>query len=107
MATRLNQPVVRRPSLPLTAQDEADLDVLRDSPAHRRALSQLSPAAPDAATDLTEGALLHAVLQAGIAAIRAHAEAEGYQQLAAQYAADTQRRRATARRRRPVWADEA
>lgn len=106
MASRVKQPVVRRPSLPLTDADEADLELLRSSAAHRSALARLSPAAPAENEDLTEGALLHAILQAGIAAVRTAAETQGYQQLAAEYASRAHQRRATARRKAPVWADE-
>ena len=38
---RLDQAVVRRPSLPLTAADEAQLEVLRETASHRKALARI------------------------------------------------------------------
>lgn len=106
MATRMVDPVVRRPSLPLTGKDDADLEVLRTSPAYRRALEVLAPSAPAADDDVTESVLLHAVFEAGLAAVRRSAEEEGYAQLAADYAYPPAERRAMARRRPPSWSDD-
>lgn len=103
----MSQPVVRRPNLPLTAKDEADLALLRSSAEFRRALQRMAPSSPDADATLGEAVLLHAVFEAGLAAVRAAAEEEGYQALAAQYAVEGPTRRAAARRRKPAWADEA
>ena len=104
MARRLDQAVVRRPSLPLTAADEAQLEVLRETASHRKALAQLSRQDFPDGRDVRESVLLHAVFEAGLAAVRQLAEAEGYEQLASEYAADDPTRRRLSRRRRPTWA---
>lgn len=107
MATKMSQPVVRRPNLPLTAQDQADLEAIRDSPVFRRALEDLAPSAPSRDDDIGESVLLHAVFEAGLLAIRRSAQEEGYAELAQGYAAVDQQWRSIARRRRPAWADDA
>jgi len=107
MTTRMSQPVVRRPNLPLTATDEAELAQLRDSPELRASLAAMVASAPNVEGDVSEAVLLHAVLEAGFAAVRAHQEAAGYQQLAADYVGDSQQRRRMSRRRSPVWANES
>lgn len=104
MATRLRADITRRPSIPLTARDEVDLAALRASPAYRQALADLTGTA--ATGDLTEAALLHAVLEAGFQSIRSVAEEAGYAAIASHQAA-MEEQRATARRRKPTWADEA
>lgn len=96
MATRMRARVARRPSLPLTEQDERDLERIRTSPAYRSALTSLSGETGEATTAMSEAALLHAVFKAGLDAIR----------LAAEQSTDAEIRRAAARRRRPSWADE-
>ena len=106
MSSRMTQPVVRRPNLPLTAQDESDLALLRSSPAFRQALADLSPSGLSPVEQVSEAVLLHAVFEAGIAAIRASAEDEGYAQMAAGYAEQAESRRRMSRRRSPAWADE-
>lgn len=106
MASRMRETVVRRPNLPLTARDENDLQQLRASVGFRRALQRVAPGQPDAEADLGEAVLLHAVFQAGLAAIRQAAEEDGYRQLAAQRAGEATERRAIARRRSPRWASE-
>jgi hypothetical protein len=106
MGNRMSQAVVRRPSVPLTARDEAELTLLRTSPTFRRALEHLAPSGPSAVESVSEAVLLHAVLEAGLAAVRAIAEADGYEQIAAQYAGQTEARRRMSRRRAPAWADE-
>ena len=104
MARRLDQAVVRRPSLPLTAADEAQLAALRETASYRTALARLSRQEFPDDGDVRESVLLHAVFEAGLAAIRQLAEAEGYEQLASEYAADDATRRRLSRRRRPAWA---
>lgn len=99
--------VVRRPSLPLTAQDESDLALLRSSPPYRRALAQLSPSAPSPVEQVSESVLLHAVFQAGLCVVLANAEDEGYAELASQNAEPSAPRRRMSRRRPPAWAAEA
>lgn len=105
MTARLNAPVARRPSLPLTEQDDRDLAQIREAPSYRRALAQLSGTElPESGT--SEAALLHAVFEAGVKAVQRAAEEAGYAAVAEQQAADAAERRASARRRRPSWADE-
>lgn len=91
-----------RKSLPLTAQDVADLAALRESEAHRDALQALSGAA--VTTTDSEASLLHSVLVAGLRVVRERAEEAGYAQMAAER--NVQQDRAFARRRRPSWAEE-
>jgi hypothetical protein len=106
MTTRVRARVVRRPSLPLTEQDDRDLLLIRESPTYKRALEKLSGEALGEART-SEAALLHAVFEAGVTAIRQTAEAEGYAMIAAEQATQEVERRAEARRRRPAWANEA
>ena len=107
MSIRMAEPVVRRPNVPLTAQDEADLELLRTSRAHREALAALSSSDSPIEARLSEALLLHLVLAAGFAQIRRLVEEDGYRQLAEDYAADAADRRAVARRRPPAWAQES
>jgi hypothetical protein len=90
--------------VPLTAQDEADLALLRTSAAHRKALSSLLPKGVGLAEQPSEALLLHSVLSAGFEAIRRSVEKEGYRQLAVGYATQATNRRSVARRRPPAWA---
>jgi hypothetical protein len=106
MASRMNQTVVRRPSLPLTPADEADLALLKQAAAYQRALARLSSQDIPPGAEVTESVLLHAVFEAGLAAVRQLAEADGYEQMAADSAADDATRRRLSRRRRPSWAAE-
>lgn len=91
-----------RKSLPLTSRDLSDLGTLRGSASHRVALSDL------AGEVVTEGssdaAVLHAVWEAGIKAVRDRVEDEGYTEMAK--TRDVRTDRAAARRRRPAWADD-
>ena len=107
MSARMSQPVVRRPNLPLTARDEADLEQIRSSLEFRRALERMAPSQPQADASLGEAVLLHAVFEAGLAAVRAAAEEDGYRQLGQQYTEQQAERRRIARRRKPAWADES
>ena len=107
VARRMSQPVVRRPSVPLTLSDEEELQTLRLSPELRRALAEIAPMHPALDTDVTEGVLLHAVLQAGFAALKTRVESDGYASLAEEYASVSDTRRRMSRRRRPEWADES
>src|SRR5690348_12282129 len=102
---RFQAGVVRRPSLPLTEQDERDLKRLRESELHREALARLS-GTPEVTTAVSESALLHAVFEAGLAAVREASEEAGYAQLAVEMDLEAKHRRADARRRRPSWAHE-
>ena len=103
--TRIRASVVRRPSLPLTEQDERDLARLRESALHREALARLS-GAPEVTQEVSESALLHAVFEAGLAAVREASEEAGYAQLAVEIENETKSHRAAARRRRPSWVHE-
>lgn len=107
MARRMSLPVVRRPSVPLTASDEEQLQALRVSPDLRRALGEIAPMHPALEGEVSEGVLLHAVLQAGFTALKIRLESDGYAALAEEYAASSDTRRRMSRRRKPGWADEA
>ena len=96
--------MVRRPSLPLTAADEAQLEVLRETASHRKALAQLSRQDFPDGRDVRESVLLHAVFGGGLAAVRQLAEAEGYGQLANEYATDDSHPSTPVSARQPAWA---
>lgn len=102
----MSAPAVRRPNVPLTAQDEADLALLRSSTAHLQALARLTPGFSPVEQQLSEALLLHCVLAAGFEALRRSVEAAGYEELGAQYAEQGEQRRRIARRRSPAWAQE-
>lgn len=105
MATRLNEPVKARKSLPLTERDLADLERLREQTPEREALSELAAPLGEGAT---EAALLHTVFTAGLRAIREKAEELAYASAAADRLASSEaaESRRIARRRRPAWAEE-
>lgn len=94
--------VTTRKSLPLSARDLADLQKLRESAAQQAALSEL--AGVEVSASSSEAALLHAVYEAGLRAVKRRVEAVGYEQIAVEY--DEGARRQVARRRAPSWADE-
>ena len=97
-----DEPSTTRKSLPLSASDLAELEHVRTSAAHREVLSALShEAVPPGAS---EARLLHALMVAGLAAVRHQVEAEGYATLATERT--TAPRKAVARRRQPSWAGE-
>lgn len=106
MATRLQGRAVRRPSLPLTSADEADLAALKGSREMLDTLGQLAGLNIDLSS-ATESALLHAIFRAGFLGIRDAALSAGYSELASEAAADASARQAAARRRPPTWADES
>ncbi|MGI8522088.1 MAG: hypothetical protein ACR2K3_02090 [Nocardioides sp.] len=91
-----------RKSLPLSARDLHDLATLRGSTAHRVVLSDLAGEIVTEAS--SDAAVLHAVWEAGIKAVRDRIEVEGYAEIAE--GRDVQTARAAARRRRPSWADD-
>ena len=62
----------RRLSLPLTAKDQADLDLIRSTPERLGSL----PGNIDASS--SDAALVHAVFEAGLAQIREAAETAGF-----------------------------
>jgi hypothetical protein len=107
MSPRRTGRTIRRPSLPLTERDVADLDKIRNSPAERAALEDLASVTLAAGgRSEAESAFLHAVLLAGIRAVGERAEEASYEADAAAYQAEDTERRAIARRRRPPWAGE-
>ena len=96
---------LRRPtrkSLPLTPRDLEDLNTIRHSVVHRAALADLIEV--PVGEGASEASVLQAVFEAGLRAVRHQVEEAGYAQLAAERDAAT--RQASARRRRPAWADE-
>lgn len=94
--------VVTRKSLSLSARDLADLQKLRESAELQAALSEL--AGEEVSASSSEAALIHAVYEAGLRALKRRVEATGYAQIAVEY--DEGARREAARRRAPSWADE-
>ncbi|WP_349828054.1 hypothetical protein [Brevibacterium litoralis] len=99
---KISRTTVRK-SLPMSERDLVDLAALRTSPDRRAALSAASGV--DLAADASDAAILHAVWEAGLAAVRARVEEDGYAEMAVQQ--DVSSRRAAARRRRQSWADES
>jgi hypothetical protein len=91
-----------RKSLPLTARDLLDLEIMRRSVAHREALTELSREELDESS--SEAAVIHAVWEAGMKAVAEQVEEAGYSQIAADM--DVASRKKVARRRAPSWADE-
>ena len=94
---------VARKSLSLTERDLQDLKTLRESAIHREALSQAANS--ELADDASEAALLHAIHEAGMRAVRQQMEEQGYKEIGAKM--DGKQRQWVARRRRPLWADES
>lgn len=108
MATRFASPVVRRGQVPLT-QD--DLDALREvasGETARQVLADKWGLLPPTG-EMTESAVLHALLEVGIMSLREARDEIGYAELAAdmeyqKHAANIYNNRAL--RRRPHYADE-
>lgn len=106
MASRIKSPVQRRTSLPLTETNESDLSILLESSSYQSALEKLS-GTKIVDQEISSSALLHAIFEAGMAAVKKTAELEGYAQIASGITlSSTQQKRRDARRRRPTWADE-
>jgi hypothetical protein len=93
-----------RMSLQLTAADVRDLAFMRQSDEYRRVLQEMTGTDIDA--DASEASYLHAVLEAGLTALRERAEEAGYAAMAAQQQDTTAERQRVARRRIPDWANE-
>lgn len=91
--------------MPLTDNDAADLDRIRTSAHYAEALVQLAPT-PVVPASASEAALLHALVETGLAAVRHKAESRGYEQITEEQRADLKRRRSEARRRTPSWSNE-
>lgn len=100
MAVRFAQGVVRRAQLPLTQRDLDDLAALNGPTPQREALRRLVP--EELADQISESALLHALLELALTRVREETEAAGYAALASQQDDDDRRR--VARRRTPGWA---
>ena len=106
MATRIKSPVQRRSSLPLTQVNENDLETLRNSSSYQIALEKLS-GTRIVDQEVSAAAMLHAIFEVGMSAIKETAELEGYAHIAEkQSSAEIEKDRKEARRRRPSWADE-
>jgi hypothetical protein len=95
MATRMSIPIDHRASLPLSPRDVADLARLRESPSARAQLDL-----PDG--EVTEAALLHAVLTAGLKAIGDAMQERAYAELADQYRGTAEGAERRAARRAPA-----
>ena len=95
--------VSRRASLPLTERDVADIAKLRGSRVELAALESLVNVD---LSNSSEAQVLHAVLEAGLRAVREQADEQGYAALAEEQRATRQLRQAVARRRRRQWSDE-
>lgn len=80
MATRFASPVVRRAQVPLTEDDLFALEQLSSESSARQVLA--SRALVPAEGTISESALLHAILQAGIKAVRDARDEVGYDELA-------------------------
>lgn len=93
-----------RKSIPLTASDVRDLAAMRGSSEYRRALRELTGLDLDAGA--SEASYLHAVLEAGLKALRERAEDRGYAAIAVEQEESVEQRRRAARRRIPDWANE-
>lgn len=96
MTTEILLPAPKRLSLPLSAQDITDLELIRGSAQHLSALpGRVSEQA-------SEAELVHAVFEAGLARVREAIELAGYRELAndKEYTNHRAQRRAAAGRRR-------
>lgn len=106
MLTQQDKTAVRK-SLPLTQRDLRDLGLLTGSYARRSALFALVDVDLPDTVAVSESQLLHAVWEAGLRAVAERVEEESYAADAAARTVEDTARRASARRRRPEWADEA
>ena len=91
MPARMSAPSAGRKNVPLSQRDLEDLENMRSghSPQHQALLELV-----DNMPLTSEAAVLRAVLEIGIAKVHEVAEAAGYRQLAQDYAAEQQTRRA-------------
>ena len=97
MVTRLNKPVTRRPSLPLTDAEDVFVRALtRDTPERSALARLLGDAIP---TDASEGFLLHSLVCVAHNVIAEEVLTEQYAKLAKDYDDDEARRIA---RRHPL-----
>ena len=106
MLTQQDKTAVRK-SLPLTQRDLHDLRLLSGSYERRSALFALVDVDLPASAEVSESQLLHAVWEAGLRAVAERVEDASYAADAASRSTVDDAQRASARRRRPDWADEA
>ena len=106
MAARIQSPVKQRKSLPLTAENEAEIVKVLQTSSYQQALEELS-GRKIIDMDLSTAAVMHAIFEVGISAVRQQAEREGYAQIAASMVSlDSREQRKVARRRQPAWSEE-
>ena len=106
MAARIQSPVKQRKSLPLTAENEAEIVKVLQTTSYQQALEELS-GRKIIDMDLSTAAVMHAIFEVGISAVRQQAEREGYAQIAMSMASpDSREQRKVARRRQPAWSEE-
>jgi hypothetical protein len=90
----------------LTDENENDISTLLNSSFYQVALEGLS-GVKIVGHDVSESALLHAIFEAGMSAVKESAELAGYAQIAAKQSKPTLAQdRKDARRRQPSWAEE-
>lgn len=98
----MSERAVKRPPLPLTKRDVADLSKLRGEPPVWAALWQLArQEAP--VGDIAESVIIHAIFAVGLRTVQEAAEAASYAAAAEDRSRDDTERRAIARRRAPGW----
>ncbi len=106
MAVRIQSPVRQRKSLPLTAENEAEIAKVLTTASYQQALEELS-GRKIIDMDLSTAAVMHAIFEVGISAVRQQAEREGYAQIAMSMAnPESREHRKVARRRQPAWSEE-
>jgi hypothetical protein len=105
MNARMSDRTVKRPPLPLTEHDLADLGKLRGEPPIWNALWHL--ARQEAPTgEVSESVVIHAIFTVGLRAIQEAAEAASYAADAEDRQKEDAEQRTIARRRRPGWVEE-
>ncbi|MBU6245570.1 MAG: hypothetical protein KGP12_10185 [Actinomycetales bacterium] len=103
MGNRGEETVVGRAWLPLTQQDEAELNRLRSSASSQQALRALTGVD---ATSASETMLHEAIFHAGLRAVDHEVERAGYAAMSDEHRLTSAQRRLGARARRPAWAQE-
>ncbi|WP_394277244.1 hypothetical protein [Luteococcus sp.] len=91
MSMELGERSETRKSLPLSAADLRDLQLLRSQKGYEHR---------------SEASLMSEVFRRGMQAVREEALEQGYRAVAQQYDAEQSERQSVARRRRPAWAEE-
>jgi hypothetical protein len=105
MNARMSERTVKRPPLPLTERDLAELNKLRGEPLSWNALWSLARQETPTG-EVTESVVIHAIFTVGLRAIHEAAEAASYAADAEDRRGEDAERRSLARRRRPGWAKE-